>query len=70
MIEEILIHEAAHSSLDSYHANNNDWLDAQRKDDHFITDYAEEYPWTEDIAESFLAYIAFTHKSDSISSEL
>ena len=38
MIEEILIHEAAHTSLDSYHANNNDWLDAQRKDNHFISD--------------------------------
>jgi hypothetical protein len=70
MIEEILIHEAAHTSLDSYHANNNDWLDAQRKDNHFISDYAEEYPWREDIAESFVAYIAVTHRSDRISSEL
>ena len=68
--EETLIHEAAHSSLDSYHANNNDWLDAQRKDNHFISDYAEEYPWREDIAESFLTYIAANHRSDRISPEL
>jgi len=70
MIEEILIHEAAHSSLDSYHKDDNDWLDAQRQDNHFISDYAEENPTREDIAESFLAYIAVTHRSDRISSEL
>ena len=68
--EETLIHEAANTSLDSYHANNNDWLDAQRKDNHFISDYAEENPTRQDIAESFLAYIAVTHRSDRISSEL
>jgi hypothetical protein len=68
--EETLIHEAANTSLDSYHANNNDWLDAQRKDNHFISDYAKENPTRQDIAESFLAYIAVTHRSDRISSEL
>ena len=70
IVEETLIHEAAHTSLDSYHANNYAWLEAQRQDNVFISDYAEEYPMGEDIAESFLTYIAAIHRSDRISWKL
>jgi len=70
IVEETLIHEAAHTSLDSYHANNYAWLEAQRQDNVFISDYAEEYPMREDIAESFLTYIAAIHRSDRISWKL
>ena len=70
IVEETLIRAATHTSLDSYHKDDNDWLDAQRKDNHFISDYAKENPMREDIAESFLTYIAVTHRSDRISPEL
>ena len=70
ILEETLIHEASHTSLDSYHAKNYAWQEAQRKDNHFISGYAEENPMREDIAESFLTYIAVNHRSDRISPKL
>ena len=70
ILEETLIHEASHTSLDSYHAKNYAWQEAQRKDNHFISGYAEENPTREDIAESFLTYIAANYRSDRISPEL
>jgi len=70
ILEETLIHEASHTSLDSYHANNHAWLEAQSKDNNFISNYARDNPLREDIAESFLTYLAAIHLSDRISSEL
>ena len=67
ILEEILIHEASHTSLDLDHSTNNDWRIAQRRDGNFISDYARDNPIREDIAESFLAYIAITYRSDRIS---
>jgi len=64
------VHEGAHSSLDAYHANDPDWLLAQRLDCNFISDYAKEYPLREDIAETYLTYLAVRYRSDRISSEL
>ena len=70
ILEETLIHEAAHTSLDAYHAENSLWLDAQNADCSFISSYAEEHPLREDIAESFLPYFAIRYRSDRISEEL
>ena len=70
ILEETLIHEAAHTSLDAYHAENSLWLDAQKADCGFISSYAEEHPLREDIAESFLPYFAIRYRSDRISEEL
>ena len=70
ILEETLIHEASHTSLDSYHAKNYGWQEAQRKDNHFISGYAKENPIREDIAESFLTYLAANYRSDRISPKL
>ena len=70
ILEETLIHEAAHTSLDAYHAENSLWLDAQKADCGFISSYAEEHPLREDIAESFLPYFAIRYRSERISDEL
>ena len=70
ILEETLVHESAHSSLDSYHANNPDWLLAQKLDCNFISDYAKQHPAREDIAESYLTYLAVRYRSDRISPEL
>lgn len=66
ILEEILIHEACHTSL-YYYACYDNWIDAQKKDNNYISTYARDNPAREDIAESFLAYFAVTYRKDRIS---
>ena len=70
ILEETLVHEASHTSLDSYHAESKEWLKAQNLDCEFISDYARDYPIREDIAESYLPYLAVKYRSDRISESL
>ena len=56
--EEVMFHEAAHTSLDVAHANAPGWREAQRADGGFISTYARDNPDREDIAESILPYFA------------
>ena len=70
ILEETLVHEAAHTSLDTAHAYSEEWQSAQEKDGEFISTYARDYPFREDIAESFLPYFAVRHRSDRISADL
>nr|HMP32231.1 T9SS type A sorting domain-containing protein [Saprospiraceae bacterium] len=65
--EETLVHEASHTSLDEYHAKSPSWLDAQNKDNNYISSYARDNPEREDIAESFLLWLAVTYRSERIS---
>ena len=65
-MEETLVHEAAHTSLDANHAASSGWLTAQTIDGEFISTYAQDYPDREDIAESFLPYLAIRYRSDRI----
>jgi hypothetical protein len=67
ILEEVLIHEAAHVSLDTYHAESAGWLEAQSKDCDFISLYAKDYPMREDLAESYLPYFALRYRPDRIS---
>ncbi len=69
ILEETLVHEACHTSLDAMHADAPGWLEAQTLDGGFISDYAEEFPDREDIAESFLLWLAVRHRSARISQE-
>ena len=64
------IHEATHTSLDAAHAAAKKWVTAQGADDAFISTYARDYPDREDLAESFLLYMALRHRSDRISETL
>jgi hypothetical protein len=70
ILEETLAHEAAHTSLDRTHAAAPGWLAAQDTDAEFISTYARNHPGREDIAESFLPYLAVSHRSDRISQAL
>ena len=70
ILEETLVHESSHTSLDEYHALNSNWIQAQNEDCRFISDYAEEHPEREDISESYLSYFAVRYRSDRISNEL
>ncbi len=68
--EETLVHEAAHTSLDGTHAASPGWLSAQISDPEFISTYARDNPDREDVAESFLTYLAIRFRADRIDSEL
>jgi hypothetical protein len=67
IIEETLVHEACHTSLDATHANNPDWINAQNLDGTFISTYAQNNPAREDVAESFLPWLAVRYRQSRIS---
>ena len=70
ILEETFVHEAAHTSLDPDHATAAGWIAAQEADLTFISTYAQQFSHREDIAESFLPYLAVRFRSDRISEEL
>ena len=76
IVEEALIHEAAHTSIDAYHyperlTNGENWIEAVNKDGGcYISDYAKDNPFREDIAELMPLYIAVKYFPERISSEL
>lgn len=70
ILEETLLHEASHTSLDAMHASSAGWINSQNSDGNFISTYARDNKLREDIAESFLVYVAVRYRSDRISSSL
>jgi len=70
ILEEVFVHEASHTSLDGIHTDAPGWLDAQLADPEFISTYARDYPDREDIAESFLGYLAIRYRPERISQSL
>jgi hypothetical protein len=70
ILEETLAHEASHTSLDPEHSNSLGWRSAQGSDINFISTHARDFPKREDIAESFLLYMAIRYRSDRISTSL
>ena len=70
ILEETLVHEAAHTSLDAAHAAAPGWRAAQSADPTFISTYARDNPTREDIAESFLPWLAVRYRADRISTAL
>jgi len=70
ILEETFVHEAAHTSLDSRHALSSSWRAAQSADPTFISTYARDNPNREDIAESFLPYLAIRLRADRITADL
>lgn len=70
ILEETLVHEASHTSLDATHATAARWITAQYADGNFISTYARDFPLREDIAESFLPYLAYRLRPGRISQTL
>lgn len=66
ILEETLVHEASHTSLDAAHSSAAGWKEAQDLDDLFISTYARDNEEREDIAESFLPYLAIRYRADRI----
>ncbi|MCA9615299.1 MAG: hypothetical protein KC586_21235 [Myxococcales bacterium] len=69
-LEEIFVHEGAHTSLDGVHAASARWLEAQAADVSFISTYARDNPTREDVAESLGPYLAYRFGGDRVSAEL
>lgn len=69
ILEETLAHEATHLALDARHASSRGWVAARNADRRFISTYAQQYPEREDLAESFVVYLAVRHRSDRLSPE-
>jgi len=67
---ETLVHEGAHTSLDAYIKDDADWIYAQEADGTFISEYARDNSTREDIAESFLLYLAYRYRPESLTDQL
>ena len=63
-VEEALLHEGVHTSLDDPHAAAPGWLAAQAADPTFISTYAQDHPAREDLAESFVPYLLVQYRAD------
>ena len=70
ILEETLVHEASHTSLDAKHSASSGWVLAQESDGNFISTYARDNPTREDIAETFLLYMAIRYRPDRINKSL
>jgi hypothetical protein len=70
ILEETLVHEAVHTSIDAAHRSAPGWVAAQATDPTFISTYARDFPDREDLAESFLPYLAIRYREDRISASL
>ena len=65
-MEEILVHEAAHAALDIAHKYSPGWHAAQAADGVFISTYALDHPNREDIAASFVTYLAVRYQPERL----
>lgn len=70
ILEETFVHEASHTSLDTAHASAPGWLTAQARDGTFISTYARDNPTREDVAETFLTWLAVRYRSARITAAL
>lgn len=66
VLEEVLAHEAAHTSLDPILAQSQEWIDAQEADGAFLSEYAAEHPQREDVAETVVPWIAICCGDDRV----
>jgi len=69
-LEEALVHEGTHTSVDPTNAATPGWLAAQAADADFISTYAMDFPDRDDVAESFLPYLALRYRQDRIPASL
>jgi hypothetical protein len=69
LLEEALLHEAAHSSFDPFVYRDPAWAKARERDAGFISKYALENPLREDVAESFPLFYAVRIRPERLSEE-
>lgn len=70
-VGEVVMHEAGHAALDYLTYETPEWLVAVMQDGgRFASEYAEDFPNREDVAESYAAWFAVRYRSDRMTSEL
>jgi len=67
ILEETLAHEATHTSLDTMTYADPAWAAAAAADVEFISTYARDNPTREDVAESFVPFLAVTASGPGVS---
>ena len=76
IVEEALIHEATHASIDYHYESINagygdGWVEAVNNDNGcYISNYALQYPYREDVAEIMLMYIAVKYFPERITTSM
>ena len=65
-LEEVMAHETVHIPLDAEHSSSPGWKAAQASDLRFISSVADVSPGTDDLAESFGAWLAVRWAGDGI----
>ena len=65
-LEELLLHEGAHVTLDSRLLHTARWRCAQLSDRNYISSYARDHPGTEDLAESLVPWHAWHYSSQRV----
>ena len=66
ILEETLVHEGAHTSLDADLATSPGWVAAQDADPTFVSDYARDNPQREDVAETIVPWLAVRYARDRV----
>lgn len=67
--EEVMLHELGHTSIDPHHRDAPLWRAAQAADRTAISDYAEDEPDREDLAETLVPYLAARFRSERIGAQ-
>lgn len=69
-IQETLLHESGHATLESTNLDFKAYKEAQRLDPTFISPYAREHPDREDLAESLAPWFALRYQRDRLSNTM
>jgi len=73
ILEETLMHEACHATIDGKYYGTEDgkkaWKEAQTQDNMFISLYASQNPDREDVAESIVPYLAVKYRNNRVSED-
>jgi hypothetical protein len=69
VLEETLLHEAVHTSVDSYHAEDSNWMLAQSSDGVALSTYAQDNPTREDLSETIGPYLAVRFRAARLDAE-
>lgn len=67
ILEEAFVHECTHCTLSPDHNTAPGWVAAQQADPNFISTYAQSYPTTEDLSETYLTWLAVRYRASRIS---
>jgi len=69
ILEETLIHEGAHTSMDNYVIRTQEWADAVKEDGKYISNYARDHPLRESVAETYVVWFATRCRKSTFTAE-